>query len=94
MEKSSPKTGFTYGNLKRKLPKVNNRPIGENSPNLVTLLSRSGIRNWKYFPIVVAIQTVINLNILERKQTKKPGANPTYDCELQRQRCKNLQRRK
>jgi hypothetical protein len=37
------------------LPKVNNRPLGEYSPNLVTL-------------------------------------NESYDRELQRQRCKNLQR--
>jgi hypothetical protein len=36
MEKSSPKICATSVNFKA-LPKVNNRPIVENSPNLVTL---------------------------------------------------------
>jgi hypothetical protein len=34
--KSSPKILFTFV-IYYKLPKVNNNPIGENSPNLVTL---------------------------------------------------------
>jgi hypothetical protein len=36
MEKSSPKICYT-SEIKKKLPTVNSNPIGENSPNLVTL---------------------------------------------------------
>jgi hypothetical protein len=31
------KEGLIFALLSKKLPKVNNRPFGENSPNLVTL---------------------------------------------------------
>jgi hypothetical protein len=34
---------FGYSVIYKKLPKINNRPIGENSPNQVTLFSGSGI---------------------------------------------------
>jgi hypothetical protein len=37
VEKSSPKFGL-FQQFSKKLPKENNRPIGENTPNLVTLL--------------------------------------------------------
>jgi hypothetical protein len=36
VEKSSPKMWATYASF-TKLPEVNNRPLGENSPNLVSL---------------------------------------------------------
>jgi hypothetical protein len=36
-EKNQPKVWATYVNFKN-LPKINNHPLGENSPNLVTLL--------------------------------------------------------
>jgi hypothetical protein len=35
-----PKIGATSENEKKKLPKENNHPIGENTPNLVPLLIR------------------------------------------------------
>jgi hypothetical protein len=39
MEKSSPKMWPTFLNF-QKQPKVNNHPLGENSPNLVTLIMK------------------------------------------------------
>jgi hypothetical protein len=39
--KSSQKCGLHRG-FKKNLPKVNNRPLGENSPNLVTLPGTGG----------------------------------------------------
>jgi hypothetical protein len=55
VQKSSSKIWATFLFL-QKLPKENNRPLGENSPNLVALIpakNRSRIKEWLFLTDVV-----------------------------------------
>jgi hypothetical protein len=95
-QKVSKKCGLLMQFLK-KLPKVNNRPLGENSPNLVTLVTtvseRGRLRqkvSAQMDPLWRLVHFTSQLNFLARKGTNGHGATLHFAGKRSRPKLKIL----
>jgi hypothetical protein len=73
-EKSGPKM-CDFCNFKKKLPKANNNPIGENSPNLVTLTA-----TLIYLPVSQSSKNLLSRLIQSRGKTDVNVVTVRPDC--------------